>query len=85
MSVVPGIVPSGQKPVAAPSARASMTCGSSACDGIAAADSASAHSVRTTPSGAMLSLRLFHVISGASASKTGLPVRMSSVNAPTNW
>ena len=85
MSSSPGTEPSGQVPVAAPSASAAYTFGGSASDAAEAAESAEAQAVRTTSSGARLWVRSYQVISGASASKTGLPLSRSSSKAPRNW
>ena len=81
----PGTEPSGQVPVAAPSARAAYTFGGRASDCADAAESAEAQAVRTTSWGARLWLRSYHVISGARASKTGVPRWRSSSKAPRNW
>ena len=85
MFSVPGTEPSGQNPVAEPSASAAYTFGGSASDWREAAASTLAHADRTTPSGARLSLRSNQVISGASASRTGLPFVRSSSKAARNW
>jgi len=75
----------GTLPVAAASAKPCTTCGGSASEGSEAAVSAVAHSVRGTPCGNRLSVRLNQVISGTSASKRVAPRSRISLSAPTNW
>ena len=75
----------GTWPVAVASAKPRTTSGGSASVGSAAAVSAVAHSVRGTPCGKRLSVRLDQVISGTSASKRVAPLSRSSLKAPTNW
>ena len=82
-SGTPGACALGHRPVAAPNA-----VPSSASLGRAltpAAVSSETHSLRTTSEGARLPFRLHQVISGASASKIGFFLSISSRKAPTNW